>query len=119
MRKFSIPYLSIVLSGWLVLAGSVWAQSPALVQGQVFNPDKQPISGAEVRVQNETNGDVQAGAYSDGNGTFRLRGLEAGTYTMQISAVGYDTLRQQITLLAGFNRLGSLPSASVASPQTR
>ncbi len=108
MRKFITPLIAAV---FLMLSGfseTVLAQSAALVQGQVLNTSDQPVAGAAVLLQHPTNPELQAGAYTDADGQFRLRGLEAGEYTMRIAAIGFDTLAQTVALSEGFNRLGQI-----------
>src|SRR6185437_100652 len=61
------------------------------VRGSVKNAKGEPIPNATITVE----GSKRATA-ADNNGTFALTGLKAGSYTLRISAVGYDPLIKEI-----------------------
>lgn len=101
----------ILAVAWLVLSAIpelAFGQGTALVQGQVLNSSDLPVEGAAVLVQQIGNPATQAGAITDSDGKFRLRGVESGDYTLRIVAFGFDTLSEAIVLNEGFNRLGQI-----------
>lgn len=99
--------ISWLLSGvWA--ADSVRAQSPTtctdslsgLIRGQDSRgrgrngePPKMPLPGATIFLR-----EVGRGAAADADGRFRLTGLCAGTYTVEIRFVGYDSLVRAVSL---------------------
>jgi hypothetical protein len=59
----------------------------AALEGYITDKDTgQPVAGALVQV-----GDVASG-YSGSDGKYSVSGIPVGTYTIQVSAPGYQTL---------------------------
>ena len=67
-----------------------WAQST--ISG-VVTSQNQPLPGATVSVRNTFKGTV-----SDAGGRYQLRNLPAGTYTLQVSFIGYETMAKEMEL---------------------
>lgn len=72
------------------------ADAVVSVSGKVKTPSGQPVSYANVAVK----GSVK-GAFTDLDGNFQLFDLSDGSYEIEISAVGYKTMNQLITVVAG------------------
>ncbi|MDP2039733.1 MAG: TonB-dependent receptor [Algoriphagus sp.] len=72
------------------------ANAVVSVSGKVKTPSGQPVSYANVAVK----GSVK-GAFTDLEGNFQLFDLSDGSYEIEISAVGYKTMNQLITVVAG------------------
>lgn len=72
------------------------ADAVVSVSGKVKTPSGQPVSYANVAVK----GSVK-GAFTDLEGNFQLFDLSDGSYEIEISAVGYKTMNQLITVVAG------------------
>jgi Fe(3+) dicitrate transport protein len=66
------------------------------VSGSVKTPDGKPVSYANVSVK----GSVK-GTFTDLDGNFQLYDLSEGTYDIQITAVGFKTMNQNITVTPG------------------
>ncbi len=81
-------------------------QTSGMAQGQVLAANDRPIEGAGVVMTLRSDPTQKQGVFSDANGNFRLRGLSPGAYQLKVSAIGFDTLSQVVTIEAGFNRLG-------------
>lgn len=79
-------HLLLILTG-LLLSTAVFAQS-GQIAGTVTD-SKEPVFGASVQVLRE--GNLLKGASTDIDGNYNIGGLEAGTYTVKISAIGYQT----------------------------
>ncbi|HVZ56326.1 MAG TPA: TonB-dependent receptor [Chitinophagaceae bacterium] len=80
----------LVALAWSVLAGlGAKAQEGLTISGRVMDEESNPVPGASLTVLN-----TALGAYSDKKGEFVLTGLPAGTYMVQVSAVGYATTEQ-------------------------
>lgn len=67
--------------------------------GRVLDKDKKPVAGATIRVLGTTKG---ANAKVDGK--YNIVGITAGDLTIRVTAVGYDTITQQVTLNADQTR---------------
>lgn len=67
------------------------------VRGRVLDDNKTPLAFANVRLTNAA-GKLQGGQASDKQGNYRISGVPAGTYTLEISFVGYKNHRWQITV---------------------
>ncbi len=86
--------------GWLcllaALSGSPLAQSSGQLSGAVTEAATgTPLADVNVMLSSGYN------AVTRPDGQFVLSGLAAGTYTLQASAVGYDVLRQSVTVRRG------------------
>ncbi|MYJ56145.1 MAG: TonB-dependent receptor, partial [Rhodothermaceae bacterium] len=76
----------------LLIAGSVCAQNT--ISGIVTDAESGlPLPGATVILVGTT-----TGAVTDGDGNYSINNLPFGTYTIQVSFVGYETVLQPITL---------------------
>ena len=69
------------------------AQTTGSVTGQVFDPDGRLVPGATVALANGT-GTLQARSKADG--TFSLKAVVPGSYTLTVEAVGFSALRRKV-----------------------
>jgi hypothetical protein len=86
-------------SGRIKLASANMALAPTRISGRVLRGDTnpgQPAVGAQVRLRGDT-----SVVRTDGDGRFTLSDLTAGSPTLEITAQGYRTLIQAVTLAAG------------------
>ncbi len=68
--------------------GIVYAQSVGMIDGTIFDRDtKRPLGGARVVVVG-----TSLGAVANARGEFTIKGLQPGTYRLQISANEYKTI---------------------------
>jgi hypothetical protein len=81
------------------LAALVLAAVPTLAHGQirgtVVGSDARPVADAYVAIRRAGAGAdtmVAASARTDSAGVFRVRGLEAGPYTVSVRALGFAAL---------------------------
>ena len=92
----------------LMAAAAALAQTPAPAQqkqatklnirGTVFeNQTLQPLEGAGVKLLSERDSMI-AGATTRQNGQFLLPGIPTGTYTLQVSFMGFKTQKFKLTL---------------------
>ena len=87
--------VSIAVLCW---AGNAAAQGGASIHGMVIVPTGAPVPQASVTVEGAKGGQA---ASTNQNGEYNVRGLEAGTYKITITAPGYDAFEVAITLEAG------------------
>jgi len=85
--------LTLCTLGW---APSAWAQQTSTLRGRVVDPDGAPVIGVTVLVPSQ-----QTGAYTDEEGIFSIPKLNPGDAELLITYLGYDTIRQTVTLTAG------------------
>lgn len=75
---------------------AIFAQDTVL-KGQIFDVDgKEPLFGATVKIEDR-------GTTSDFDGNYLIT-LTPGTYDVEVSYVGYETMRQSITVSKGINQ---------------
>ena len=63
------------------------------IHGRVTNESGEPVGSASVYIKN-----LKAGTSANEKGEFNLSGLKAGTYTIQVSAVGYVIQTQNVSI---------------------
>ncbi|MCD0489158.1 TonB-dependent receptor plug domain-containing protein [Pedobacter sp. MC2016-14] len=68
------------------------------LSGQIFFEGR-GIPGASIRI------DANHHAVSDQNGKYLIKGLAAANYSVEVSSIGFKTLRKTIQLTAGTNKL--------------
>ena len=97
----------------LLLAGLCRAQQlTATLSGTTTDQTGSIIPNAQVEVQNQASGDIRR-TVSNGDGVFTVSALQPGTYTVTISATGFNSWQQKgITLNQGDNR--TLPNIALA-----
>ena len=83
----------ILLLLCLVATSFTFAQNKAGVKGRILDENSMPLAGATILINSENFGN-----YADFNGYYELLGLTPGTYELQISFIGYQTLTQKVTV---------------------
>ncbi|MEM6346826.1 MAG: TonB-dependent receptor [Bacteroidota bacterium] len=86
MKKL-ILFTAIVLSAWTIQAQN------ASINGKVSDADGNPLVGASVTIQN-----TQKGTITDNQGSYSLGGLEAGSYTIAVSYIGFSESSKEVKL---------------------
>lgn len=80
--------------------------APSVVVGQVTGPDGEPIAHANVGVQSaEARRSLNYQPVTDSGGRYRAEGLSEGVWSLFVSHQGYRTVRQELEVKAGENRL--------------
>jgi len=96
----TLRYLStVLLTGivWALLAGgSAFAQQTATLTGSVEDTNGNPLPGANVVLL-----DTDYGTAVSPDGSYTIRRIDPGTYTVRVTFVGYETTERQVTLEAG------------------
>jgi hypothetical protein len=91
---------------FLNLTVSLMAQNFS-VTGHVYDSKHNPLPGTTIYLTSKTNPDVKKGNVAAFDGSFVVNGLAAGTYSMQISFVGYSPQTQNIVVKQKNQNLGS------------
>ncbi|MGF7139555.1 TonB-dependent receptor [Roseimarinus sediminis] len=82
-------FIFLVLA--ILTAGTVAAQLQ--LKGKVSTADNQPLPGATVRIEGSTLGTV-----TDPQGLFSLAPLTPGRVQLEVSFIGYETIKQELLL---------------------
>ena len=97
MRVLSVCTLFITLFLGLSSIATAQVQSTGSLSGTVVRADTEaPLNGANVVLLN-----TNRGIATDNDGAFSIQDIEPGTYTVRVSAVGYEAAEQAITIEAG------------------
>ncbi len=98
-EKLSKLWLMVVIPLVVLLPALAGAQT-ATLQGKVTDAATgQALPGANVVVS--SGGGALTGAASDANGNYTVKNLNAGTYTVAVSFIGYEKKSVSVTLNAG------------------
>lgn len=80
-----------------LLSGVAAAQSEsggAAIQGTVLDPSAKPVSGANVKIVNSGTGYTRSSS-SDATGRFQFLAMPVGSYSIEISAIGFAICKLQ------------------------
>jgi hypothetical protein len=87
-------YLSILI---LVCGSAVLGQAQdGSLHGIVIIPSGSPIPGATITVEGKSSGQS---ATTDSNGEYNVNGLDAGVYSVKISAAGFEPFEVNVTVV--------------------
>ena len=85
---------------------------PGTVHGRIIDEHGSPVPFANLVLS--TNGKQVSGTISDNNGYFKIRNIKPGSYSITASSVGYEKIRQRISVNAGQPRYVTLRLSSSA-----
>ncbi|MFU8860575.1 MAG: TonB-dependent receptor [Cyclonatronaceae bacterium] len=91
-------YIAIAFLSMTIIPELATAQSGTL-QGRISDDNGLPMPGASVFLAERPS----SGTSTDVNGRFTLVGIPPGSYTVQVTYIGYSTLRIPVTIQAGTN----------------
>ena len=92
-------YISVLL---FIFSISVFAQDFS-ISGKIIDSDNNPIEFANVVVLIEKGGEFLKGTSTDNEGFFILNNLDAATYFIKISYIGFEEFEQKIILTGDLN----------------
>ncbi len=91
--KFSVSFYCFLFIS-IFSFNHIFAQSAIRVTGTVIDSETGvPLSGANILVE-----EAKIGAASDADGSFTIRNIPQGNYTLSASYVGYDVRKERIIL---------------------
>ncbi|HZR28595.1 MAG TPA: carboxypeptidase regulatory-like domain-containing protein [Terriglobales bacterium] len=83
----------------LLCAAQLWAQAAGTLRGQVTDPSGAVVQGAAVTAKSESG---QTTTTKTGKlGTYEVKGLTPGKYTVSVSAKGFSVASQDVDLTTG------------------
>ena len=92
-----ITFLLVLLLGLAAFSGAAWAQSnTGIVSGRVTDEKKEGLPGVTVLIEG-----TSLGSSTNADGTYTITGVPAGARTVVVSFVGFNTVRQPVTVVAG------------------
>ena len=92
--RFAFQMVVLCLWTGVVLGGTL--------SGKVMGPGGEAVPGANIVVSGRDLPVGEIGAVTDGEGAFRIEGLPAGEYRLDISHIGYQALTQEgVGIVAG------------------
>jgi hypothetical protein len=108
-----------IFSAALFVTASISASATvfATVHGIVHDPQHRPIAGATVVLQ-AAESTFTLTAKTDSEGEFELAQAPIGVYTLKISADGFATVEQPLTIASGTNPIVHVPMAVASATQT-
>lgn len=104
MYRSFLAVLAMLLLGVLSAQATVFA----VVRGIVHDPEHRPIAGAQVTLQSANSAFVLH-AVTNTDGEFNLRQAPIGLYRIKISAKGFETMTEDLTLVSGTNPVLHFP----------
>ena len=106
-----LRFLLFVLLGLTASLGA-WAQAgTGTVNGRVTDAKNEGIPGVTVLIDG-----TSVGGSTNADGTYTISGVPAGARTLVISFVGYSTVRQPVTVVAG--QTATLPAQRLSENAT-
>src|ERR1051326_4767875 len=87
-----------LLVAFVMFVVSLSAQTPdtATLRGQVLDPTRAAVSGAEIRITDARLG-TERSAHSDSSGRFSFSGLPAGSYRLMVHKERFAELSRDLT----------------------
>jgi len=89
MTRTNISTLLITL----LLSLNCFAQTSGSIKGKITTSDNKPAEGVSVIIKN-----TGKNAVADNTGAFEIKSLTPGTYTLQLSLIGYKDVEQDVTV---------------------
>jgi len=80
----------------LLCTFTTWAQDRANVSGTVTLSDNTPAENISVALKGTSHG-----AVTNKSGTYEIKNVKPGSYTLVVSAIGVESVQETITLVAG------------------
>ena len=112
MTKTVYHLLSLCLL-WLLALVPLSAQTTATthsVQGQVLDEEQKPLTGASVSLL-LPDGKLKTGVTTSRDGSFHLRSVASGSYTLRITFVGYKAYSKALKVTGKNLQLGKIKLA--------
>jgi len=110
---------SLILTFAVFLVASISANATvfATVHGVIHDPQHRPIAGAEIAL-NAVGSGFTLTAKTDSNGEFELAEAPIGLYMLKVSAKGFATEEEWLTIASGTNPIVHVPLAVATATQT-
>jgi iron complex outermembrane recepter protein len=108
MIVFMYKSLLLLAGAFLCLSNSVYAQNA--ITGKITDAhDGAPLRGVSIYIP-----DLKTGAASGADGSYRIQYIPAGTYLIEVSAIGYAKQREKVTVKGAETRNYALATVGAA-----
>src|SRR5688572_25886558 len=77
----------------MLIGGTVYSQNTRTLSGQITDGNQRPVVGANVHILN-----TNLGTATDQEGKFEIDNLAIGKYSIEITAVGFASIRQDVVV---------------------
>jgi len=116
LRNLLTYIIALVVYGSLIFAGSTAAQtSNGTIVGTITDKTGAAVANASVKVASQQFGEVPRAATTDSAGGYRFESLLPGTYTVKVTAAGFDELKIQNVQVKGSLTVSASGSLEVSS----
>ena len=89
-------FKKLVFSIMLLCSLTAWAQDKAVLSGKITLSDNTPAENIMIALK----GTIHS-AVTNAQGSYEIKNIKPGTYTVRISAIGIATVEESITLTSG------------------
>ena len=83
---------------FIVAMFAVMAMEAAVVKGKIVDAGGSALDFVNVKLTSKTDNASVYGAISDENGQFAVEGVPAGEYELDITFVGYQTIKRSVAI---------------------
>ncbi len=91
---------TLLVFNFLLVSTAIFAQS---ITGKITEANGTPLANANIFVK-----EAKVGGVNDAEGYFAVELSKTGDYTIEISFIGYEKIRQKVTVGAGETDLGTI-----------
>ena len=89
----------LLLSLFCLAASSSAQTSKGFITGSVFDPNAAVVPGATITITNANTGAVRQ-TQSQADGNYRFDAVDSGVYTLEVSASGFENLRNESVVVS-------------------
>src|SRR3984957_21123609 len=97
--KYLLPPIPVLLGSFTSPTMMLGQGPTGTLQGRVLDPSGAVIPQAQITVTSASG--KSTSAMSDGGGSYQVRGLAAGAYTVNATTEGFAPFTSSVTLAAG------------------
>lgn len=94
MKRYLLHFS--IINFVIILSNTAYAQQTGIIKGRVTTADNKPAQAITVALKGATLGTI-----TNEKGDYQIRRIKAGTYQLQVSAVGIATQEKTVTLSSG------------------
>ena len=89
----------------LAILSSLFTVSAFAQSGTLSGTITDASTGESLPAVNVVLTEIMKGASTDADGEYQITGIEPGTYTVEVTYIGYSTISQEVSISAGANTL--------------
>ncbi|WP_159021247.1 TonB-dependent receptor [Formosa sp. L2A11] len=80
----------------MICVNGLFAQNSSVITGKITDQQNQPLQGIDVKIKK-----TSYGTATNEQGYFTIKNIHEGTYTLEISAINYQTQKKEFTVTHG------------------